>query len=97
MEQRREFFASLEGIRGYAFLLVFLIHYTAVTDRPTKLYLYPPFLLNHTAWFLVPIFFVLSGCLITRILVSTQHRIGYFESSISDEPCVSFPCTTSPC
>jgi peptidoglycan/LPS O-acetylase OafA/YrhL len=78
MEQRREFFASLEGIRGYAFLLVFLIHYTAVAVRPTNLYLYPFFLLNHTAWFLVPIFFVLSGFLITRILLNTQDRDGYF-------------------
>src|ERR1700761_1299418 len=80
MEQRREFFASLEGIRGYAFLLVFLIHYTciSITERPGRRILYPLFLLNNTAWFLVPIFFVLSGFLITRILLHTQNRDGYF-------------------
>ena len=74
----REYFPALEGIRGYAFLLVFLIHYTEVYQRPTRLALYPLFLLQNTAWFLVPIFFVLSGFLITRILVNTREREGYF-------------------
>jgi peptidoglycan/LPS O-acetylase OafA/YrhL len=74
----REYFPSLEGIRGYAFLLIFLIHYTEVYKRPSNLALYPLFLLQNTAWFLVPIFFVLSGFLITRILLNTREREGYF-------------------
>lgn len=76
--KNREFFPSLEGIRGYAFLLVFIIHYTGIQARPTDLVLYPFFLLQNTAWFLVPIFFVLSGFLITRILLNTREREGYF-------------------
>ncbi|WP_158793904.1 acyltransferase [Granulicella sp. L60] len=74
----REYFPSLEGIRGYAFLLIFLIHYTEVYKRPSHLALYPLYLLQNTAWFLVPIFFVLSGFLITRILLYTREREGYF-------------------
>ena len=74
----REYFPALEGIRGYAFLLIFVIHYTEVAARPANPALYPLFLLQNTAWFLVPIFFVLSGFLITRILWSTREREGYF-------------------
>lgn len=76
--ERRDFLPSLEGIRGYAFLLVFVIHYNEVYERPARLSLYPFFLLYQTAWFLVPIFFVLSGFLITKILLNTRERVGYF-------------------
>jgi peptidoglycan/LPS O-acetylase OafA/YrhL len=79
MSTRREFFSSLEGIRGYAFLLVFFLHYLcAYFAPPANPVLYPLYLLNQTAWFLVPIFFVLSGFLITRILLATREREGYF-------------------
>jgi peptidoglycan/LPS O-acetylase OafA/YrhL len=77
MEQRREFFASLEGIRGYAFLLVFLIHYNV---RPANPFYNSFYLLTNSLLFLVPIFFVLSGFLITRILFATQDREGYFRA-----------------
>lgn len=78
-EQKREYFPGLEGIRGYAFIMVFLIHYTSVYDRPHQWIYYPYWLLMNTGWFLVPIFFVLSGFLITRILMSTREREGYFK------------------
>jgi peptidoglycan/LPS O-acetylase OafA/YrhL len=79
MSTRREFFSSLEGIRGYAFLLVFFLHYLcAYYTAPANPALYPLFLANQTIWFLVPTFFVLSGFLITRILLATREREGYF-------------------
>jgi len=78
-ERDKEYFPGLDGIRGVAFLLVFVSHYTMIYDRPKRLGYYPFYLLMNTMWFLVPIFFVLSGFLITRILLGTRDRIGYFK------------------
>jgi peptidoglycan/LPS O-acetylase OafA/YrhL len=73
------FFPSLEGIRGYAFLAVFVNHYYNYTaNKPTSLSTRILMLVENQIWFLVPIFFVLSGFLITRILVRTRDREGYF-------------------
>ena len=77
----RQFFPELEGIRAYAFLLVFLSHYMTPTvlqtgpRRPmTELW----YLIVQVTWAAVPVFFVLSGFLITGILYDTRGREGYF-------------------
>jgi peptidoglycan/LPS O-acetylase OafA/YrhL len=73
------FFPSLEGIRGYAFLAVFLIHYYDYTlIQPASPALRVLHIIENQMWFLVPIFFVLSGFLITRILMRTLDREGFF-------------------
>lgn len=77
--KKPEFFNSLEGIRGYAFLAVFFLHYNLLIKRPTSLMAYPAYLACNLGWFLVPIFFVLSGFLITRVLLNTKEREGYFK------------------
>ena len=41
--------------------------------------MYPWFLLLNTGWLVVPLFFALSGYLITQILYSTKGRAGYFK------------------
>ncbi len=76
--KKPNFFSSLEGIRGYAFLAVFFLHYNSVIKRPSFLRAYPSYLAFNLGWFLVPIFFALSGFLITRVLLATREREGYF-------------------
>jgi peptidoglycan/LPS O-acetylase OafA/YrhL len=75
--QKPEYFPSLEGIRGYAFLAVFFVHYTAGSNNPHHLRSYLVYVASRMSWFLVPIFFALSGFLITRILIATREREGY--------------------
>lgn len=79
--RQRRFIPSLEGVRGYAFLLVFFMHYFARSDFPfeNSPWTYPIFLLRQTAWVTVPVFFVLSGYLICGILCDTREREGYFK------------------
>ena len=77
----KHFLPELEGIRGYAFLIVFLVHYTyslALQPAGPGLLRYAVFLLAQISWVAVPIFFVLSGFLITGILYDTRYRQGFF-------------------
>jgi peptidoglycan/LPS O-acetylase OafA/YrhL len=80
-DRERTYIPSLEGIRGYAFLLVFFMHYFSRSDFPFQdsKWLYPIFLFRQTAWLTVPVFFVLSGYLISGILIDTRVREGYFK------------------
>jgi peptidoglycan/LPS O-acetylase OafA/YrhL len=75
---QRQFMPSLEGVRGYAFLLVFLAHscgnlgYAAQSRYPVRL-------IEGIAYVSIPVFFVLSGYLICGILIDTREREGYFK------------------
>jgi peptidoglycan/LPS O-acetylase OafA/YrhL len=75
----KKFMPALEGVRGYAFLVVFLVHYNISAARPTHIWLWPFFMLRGIGWLVVPIFFALSGYLITGILLDTKGREGYFK------------------
>jgi peptidoglycan/LPS O-acetylase OafA/YrhL len=77
-KQAQGLFPALDGIRGIAFLLVFVIHYVHIPSRVPEIVRLPFFLLYETGWFLVPLFFVLSGFLITRLLIRTRDRGGFF-------------------
>lgn len=80
MRNGKAYLPYLDGIRGFGFLLVFLVHY------------FSPSLFSHmghqavrvmTAFevfdrLAVPMFFVLSGYLIGGILYGTRNREGYF-------------------
>ena len=81
MDRQRKFLPSLEGIRGYAFILVFFFHYFWKDVFPFQRipWLYPLFLLKQIAWIAVPMFFVLSGYLICGILIDTRDKEGYFK------------------
>ncbi len=77
----KKHFRSLEGIRAYAFLLVFAVHYTSSMrplDRNGSLLRDLWCLLGQVSWVAVPIFFVLSGFVITGVLLETQYLKGYF-------------------
>ncbi|HTY41268.1 MAG TPA: acyltransferase [Thermoanaerobaculia bacterium] len=68
---------ELDGVRGVAILLVLLFHFQGA--RPPgfpKLLTYPMIL----GWSGVDLFFVLSGFLITRILISTRRAANYFSA-----------------
>ncbi len=77
---RSKYMPSVDGIRGYGFLLVFLLHYF----QPMRLMVqgsasYKILVgAEEIAYFAVPMFFVLSGYLIGGILYGTRNREGYF-------------------
>ena len=76
----RSYLPSLEGIRALAFLLVFAVHFSGPTwtleQRPYRDY--PWLLACQLSFAAVPIFFALSGYLITGVLLNTREKAGYF-------------------
>ena len=69
----------LDGIRGLAIALV-LAHNTQMLDSPTGTWgKIVEFVLDR-GWVGVPLFFVLSGYLISGILLDTQRSANYFRS-----------------
>ncbi len=72
-------YASLDGLRGIAFLLVFFHHYglTSHSSKPAILKLE---WLAGGGWAGVDLFFVLSGFLITGILLDTRDGKHYFRN-----------------
>jgi len=66
---------ELDGLRAIAVILVFLNHYAPVASLP---WLHP---IRRVGWIGVDIFFVLSGFLITGILMDTRgNKTGYYKS-----------------
>jgi peptidoglycan/LPS O-acetylase OafA/YrhL len=70
-----EHLPELDGLRGLAILLVLIFHFAA--DLPRNVILLAPV---YFGWSGVDLFFVLSGFLITRILLRTRSNDGYFRS-----------------
>src|SRR5580692_7726117 len=75
---QRKMVPSLVGVRGYAFLLVFLAHCCGDLGHVAQSR-YPVRLIQGISFIAVPFFFVLSGYLICRILIDTREREGYFK------------------
>ncbi|HVN94248.1 MAG TPA: acyltransferase [Terracidiphilus sp.] len=75
---QRKFVSSLEGVRGYAFLLVFLAHVCGNLGHAAQSR-YAVRVIEGIAFVSVPTFFVLSGYLICGILIDTRAREGYFK------------------
>jgi len=64
---------ALDGVRGIAILLVILVHLSAILrDMGIQRYL-------GFGWIGVDLFFVLSGFLITRILLDTRNDSRYYQ------------------
>jgi peptidoglycan/LPS O-acetylase OafA/YrhL len=76
--QRRRFLA-LDGLRGVAVLLVVLAHGTQVHGSQERLL--PETLKFNGGWIGVVIFFVLSGFLITHLLLEERTRTGQISLS----------------
>ena len=70
---------ALDGIRGVAILLVMVCHFTRIMDpnTPSQLFFSN---LTEAGWIGVDLFFVLSGFLITGILLDSRDSANYFFS-----------------
>jgi len=71
---------ALDGLRGLAILMVILFHFTKT---------FIPFF--RLGWAGVDLFFVLSGFLITGILIDTRNKSSYFKNFISRRALRIFP------
>ncbi len=78
--QARTHLPSLDGIRGLAVLIVIVHNATYILGPVTALPLKIVSALAATGWAGVQLFFVLSGFLITGILVETRTEPQYFRS-----------------
>lgn len=80
MISHRKHFPSLDGLRGIAILLIFLYHtYPRPNLGGTSRISHDPLaILASCSWVGVDLFFVLSGFLITGILLDTRTSAGFF-------------------
>lgn len=72
-------YPSLDGLRGLAVLLVFVFHTMSYVQ------------IFRLGWIGVDLFFVLSGFLITGILVDSKDKPGYYKNFISRRALRIFP------
>src|SRR5438445_5854386 len=71
----RSHIPALDGLRGWAILLVLLTHIAAPLRWST-----PLLVISSYGWVGVDLFFVLSGFLITGILIDSKPHTGYLKS-----------------
>ncbi len=69
---------ALDGIRGIAVLFILIYHCSDF--RAANIVDDYFFMFTHSMWVGVDLFFVLSGFLITSILISTKDCVNYFKS-----------------
>lgn len=67
---------AIDGLRGIAILLVLIHHFTPAVSGST--FTKRMLMISHTGWIGVDLFFVLSGFLITCILLKTRSGPDYF-------------------
>lgn len=80
LTESRQYLPSLEGIRALAFILVFTVHLSGDTWTLSNrtIWAWPWLLACQLSFCAVPIFFTLSGFLITRLLLGSLERPGFF-------------------
>jgi peptidoglycan/LPS O-acetylase OafA/YrhL len=81
---------SLDGLRGLAFLLIFYHHY-ALSTHATQVWVKVAAYLGGGCWVGVDFFFVLSGFLITGILLDSREAPRYFTNFYARRALRIFP------
>lgn len=78
MEEKEKHIAALDGVRGIAILLVLLVHFIPPIAMPWRVSEWFMKIFSTGGWAGVDLFFVLSGFLITGILLRTKDQPHYF-------------------
>lgn len=76
--QNKLYFPSLDGLRFFAFFLVFLHHALQNTTSQNPIINYLLIILQKNGWVGVDLFFVLSGFLITILLLEERKQFSNF-------------------
>ena len=84
---------ALDGLRGIAILLVLLHGFDMIRDTSGAVRAID--LLFDVGWIGVQLFFVLSGYLITGILLDTRNAASYYRTSSFGASCAFFRSTTA--
>jgi len=90
--QKERYIVSLNGVRGIAILMVLIVHLAADNALPVTGSFFHA--LNNAMWLGwsgVDLFFVLSGFLITGILIDTRPAVNFFRSFYSRRALRIFP------
>lgn len=75
----RKIVPAFQGIRGYGFLAVFLVHYFQAPQFQRSILHYPTLIVLSFGAVAVTVFFVLSGYLIGDLLFETRFQAGFFK------------------
>ena len=86
----RRHIPELDGLRGLAIFLVFVFHYLKFKEGGSAAYQILPQAIR-SCWCGVDLFFVLSGFLITGILLDTKNNPRYFTNFYSRRTLRIFP------
>jgi peptidoglycan/LPS O-acetylase OafA/YrhL len=82
---------ALDGLRGIAIALVMLCHFLPYNDQPTSLIGRLIFFVGRAGWSGVDLFFVLSGFLITGILLDAKGAPHFFRNFYARRTLRIFP------
>jgi peptidoglycan/LPS O-acetylase OafA/YrhL len=77
-KQETDHIPALDGVRGVAILLVLLVHFIPPVAMQWRVAEWFMKIFSTGGWVGVDLFFVLSGFLITSILLRTKHTPSYF-------------------
>src|SRR5262249_21241494 len=82
-ELTRAHYVQLDGLRGLAILMVMVYHFCLTIPGLQAQHVGLPLQLAQAGWMGVDLFFVLSGFLITNILIETRSTRHYFRNFIA--------------